>query len=41
LGEADVPPERLAAKLVEIAGKFQELKRRQRRSPATTRKSPP
>jgi hypothetical protein len=26
LGEADVPPERLAAKLVEIAGKFQELK---------------
>ena len=26
LGEADVPPERLAAKLVEIAGKFKELK---------------
>jgi hypothetical protein len=26
LGEADVPPERLAAKLVEIAEKFKELK---------------
>ena len=26
LGEADVPPERLAAKLVEIAGKFKDLK---------------
>src|SRR3984893_16197799 len=26
LGEANVPPERLAAKLVEIAGKFKELK---------------
>jgi hypothetical protein len=25
LGEADVPPERLAAKLVEIAGKYKEL----------------
>jgi hypothetical protein len=39
VGEANVPPERLAAKLLEIAEKYKDSKQRRRRSRAMTRKS--
>jgi hypothetical protein len=40
LGEKDIPPERLAAKLVEIAQQFKSCDRRRRRSRGMTRRLP-
>jgi hypothetical protein len=40
VGEKNVPPEQLAAKLVDIAEKYKASKPRRRRNLATTRISP-